>query len=130
MTDDMDVEESKEQRRARLRRKLEKLASRLERIIDELLSGVEISELISRDRLLIATRFFGLYEHAISLEDSLEDDMDENRDNFAISAIIRKLKTEEEKEKEKYRIVEAEITPYLGIEENDQDDVWPDTESL
>jgi hypothetical protein len=127
MTEDMDVEESREQRKARLRRKLEKLILRLEGIIDDLLAGVETSELVSRDRLVIATRFFGLYEHAIALEDTLGEDMDENRDSFAISTIIRQLKAEEEKEKEKFRIIEAEITPpCLGIEGGEEDDEWLD----
>ncbi len=117
---DMNIEQSDDRRRARLQQKVEKQIITLEGIITELLAGVEMSELTSKDRLLTAARFITLYQSAISLDDTLDENTTENRQSRALSSILRNLRAEQDREN--FRIIDVEITPYPEIEDDDLDD--------
>ena len=82
MKEERDIEEFQGGHRARLRQKLEKQIKRVEGIIEELLEGVVISELTSKDRLMMAARFSSVYHHAIMIDDNLEAHQEEERENM------------------------------------------------
>jgi hypothetical protein len=117
MNRDMDIEQSDNRRRARLQQKIEKQIAKIEGVIEELLAGVEMSELSSKDRLFAAVRFITVHQNAISLDDALEQNTIESRDSRAISAILRKVRTEQDREN--FHIIDVDITQYPEIEDNE-----------
>ena len=123
MKEAMNLEQSNDRRRALLQQRVEKQIITLEGIITELLAGVEMSELTSKDRLLTAARFITVYQSAISLDDALTENTTENRQSRAITSMLRNLKTDQVRDS--FRIIDVEITPYPELEGDDQDDEQP-----
>jgi hypothetical protein len=117
---DREMGPARDGRRERLQQKVDQLFTRIEGMIEALLDGVDMSELTSKERIMIAARFASLLQHTIEIDNSLEINQDEDRDNLAIAVIMQKMRGE--KVKEKFRVIDAEITSYPENEDDSQDD--------
>ena len=120
MDENTEREDSLNGRRERLLQKVEKQIRRIEDIIEELLDGVDMSELSSKERLLVAARFTNLHQRAVLLSASLERNTAESAENTALSVIVSDMRGVFEKEQ--LRIIDAKVTVYPEIEDNRQDD--------
>ncbi len=116
MKKDRNIEQSHDRYKERLRQNIENQLEMLEDVIRDLMDGIDVKTLPLKERLMMTTRFVALYQHGISINDALGINQQESRQNLAFSAIIRNLRAE--KERGDFRIVEAEITSYPGIEDD------------
>jgi hypothetical protein len=120
MKKEREIEQFQSGHKAQLQQKIEKQIKRIEGIIEELLEGVAIGELTSKDRLMMAARFSRLYHHAIAIDNSLEANQEEDRENIGIDIVMKRMRGE--KSKDKLHVIEATIAPYWESEGDGHDD--------
>jgi hypothetical protein len=94
---------------------------RIEGIVADLLAGVELDALLPVERLALAARFLGLYQHAVGLRHSCEVGLPDRRDNVFLASIARQMRGEDETPEEKLRVI-AELA-FVDAEDEDEDDI-------
>jgi hypothetical protein len=115
-----EVDTTHDGRREALQQKVRAQMEWIEGLIEELMEGVVMSELTSKDRLLMAVRFAGLYQGTVQLEDILLTGQAEEAQDLSLVAIVRRIKAE--KEKKTLQIVDAEVELYPEDRDNGQDE--------
>jgi hypothetical protein len=125
-----EVDQVEDKRRKQSLRKLDQDIKRIERLIKELLDGVDISELTTEKRLLIATRFMALHQRGIELRHTFELDLPELAQNLEMFRLMSLMRGEEIEMSDAMCIVDASddtgpVTVYRespGLECNSEDD--------
>jgi hypothetical protein len=95
---------------------------KIEGIVTDLLAGVELDALLPVERLALAARFLGLYQHAVGLRHSCEVALPDRRDNVFLASIARYMRGEDETPEEKLRVV-AELSEVNFVEDEDEDGI-------
>jgi hypothetical protein len=93
--------------------KIDMQIERIENLIEQLLGGIDVSELSTSERLTHASRLMGLVQRDIALKQTIQLDQPENRENLLIAAFMRQMRGETSSS-EAMRIVEQD--PLQGIE--------------
>jgi hypothetical protein len=120
---DIDIEQPHNSHKELLRQNIEKQLKKLEGIIEDLMADIDVKTLPLKERLDLIVRFIALYQRGIAVDNSLDANRVANYESMAIESVIRRVRAQEEREE--FRIIDAETTPYLEIE-NNQDDWRPD----
>jgi hypothetical protein len=115
-----EIEKAPNEYRAQLQQRVRQQMTRLEGLVDELLQGVVMSDLTSKERLLMAARFSALHQRAVEIDDALEGEHVEDLENLSLVAVVRKI--EAEKERRRLRIIDAGLTLYQENGDDGQDE--------
>jgi hypothetical protein len=84
-----------QKRRNDTARRVNKQIESVERIIDDLLIGVNFDELTSAERLSFAARFMMQHARALALRQTVEMDAPEQRESIMIAALMRQMRGED-----------------------------------
>jgi hypothetical protein len=87
---------SSQQRRNDTARRINKQIESVERLIADLLVGVNMDELTSAERLSFAARFMMQHARALALRQTVEMDAPESREHILIAALMRQMRGEGE----------------------------------
>jgi hypothetical protein len=112
-------EEAPDEYRSQLQQGIQQQITRLGGLIDDLLQGVVISDLNSKERLFMAARFIALQQRATEIDSDLEGIHIEALEDMSLISLVRKVQAESERQS--LRLVDAGIRLYQE-DENDGED--------
>lgn len=76
--------------------KIDAQLARIDELVEKLLDGVDLSELSSYERLVVASRFMGLSQRAIAIRQTCQVERSENREGLLVAAFMRQMRGEAE----------------------------------
>ena len=117
MKKERDLITERNDRREQRRHTIEQQITKLAGMIEALLEGIKISELTSKERVLIAAQLTSLQQRAIRLEHILDMTDDDNSADLALITIARRMRGEVE-EADNPRFIETNITIHTDDDES------------